>query len=41
MVINKKTRLTQVQRKEIRDKYFKDKIRASILSCEYHGIQSQ
>jgi len=36
MVIHKKTRLTPVQRKEICDKHFKDKIRVSILSREYH-----
>jgi hypothetical protein len=36
MVIHKKTRLTPVQRKEIGDKHFKDKIRVSIVSREYH-----
>jgi hypothetical protein len=36
MVIHKKKRLTPLQRKEIGDKHFKDKIRVSILSHEYH-----
>jgi len=36
MVIHKKTRLTPVQRKEICDKHFKDKIRVSDLSRDYH-----
>ena len=36
MVIHKKTRLTPVQRKEICEKHFKDKMRVSDLSREYH-----
>ena len=36
MVIHKKTRLTPVQRKDICDKHFKDKIRVSDLSHEFH-----
>ena len=36
MVIHKKTRLTPVQRKDICDKHFKDKLRVSDLSREYH-----
>jgi len=36
MEIHKKTRLTPEQRKEICDNHFKDKIRVSDLSSEYH-----
>jgi len=36
MEIHKKTRLTPVQRKEICEKHFKDKMRVSSLSSEYH-----
>jgi len=36
MVIHKKTRLTPVKRKEIYEKHFKDKMRVSDLSREYH-----
>jgi len=36
MMIHKKTRLMSVQRKEICEKHFKDKMKVSDLSREYH-----